>query len=801
MAATTTRVQVPCPVCGSPFAWPPTDRCTACHADLPGPVAAAFWQLAREEAELQARQVDLRRQLAATATPAGTMAPHPVGPPAPPRRRLTDLGAQTVLGLAGAALLAVAAVVFAAVTWQDLPTTARAAILVGAAGSAVSLAVWLEGRALHVTAGAVALLADALTATVVWAVHSYGATGDLVDTGGGALAALGAVLVALGLGHRRIRWQPVAAAAAWVAAAGLAATAVVDVAPTAALPLVAFAATLVAALPAIRLSDGSTPRAILLSAGVLGLAATSIAAAIVLGTTDGPAVTAPIVAGLGAAAVWVRLGGRTVGTGAAVAGLTGLAIGALITIDLEGVTVMAGIAGIALVVSVAALFAGTRGLPMLVGSAPATIPAVVWTAITVGTAVGGWAQQVGSPWQEPPPATSTSEPWLAVMALLTASALLVDVAARWRDRWRSTAALALPVAATAALWQLGADVWLLVGVAALGAVAGFARLDGTTGRVGLLAWTLVAVGWSLPSPMLSTITAGTAAALGLAARVAPVGRHVEQSPLVVAMTATAATGSVVWLLGAPDAAAVAGPVAVGLAVVVAGAGRWLDLHGWVTATTIAATGVVAVIVTATVEDLVAAALTSAILGAGAVGLALVWRHDLVAARIHAGTAMAAATATSAMLLRNADVTTPEAYTAVPAALALGAGVAWMVHDPTVRSRRALHPGLALAIAPTLGLLVMDPQDVTRALAAAVIAAVALLVGVGRRIEAPVWYGAAAALSVSITQLVVVAGHVPRWVVFATLGALLVTASATFERQRLRARALRERLGHVASTYR
>ena len=52
-----------------------------------------------------------------------------------------------------------------------------------------------------------------------------------------------------------------------------------------------------------------------------------------------------------------------------------------------------------------------------------------------------------------------------------------------------------------------------------------------------------------------------------------------------------------------------------------------------------------------------------------------------------------------------------------------------------------------------------------------------------------------------TQLAVVADHVPRWVVFAVLGALLVTASATFERQRRLAGRLRARLGEVATTYR
>ena len=169
--------------------------------------------------------------------------------------------------------------------------------------------------------------------------------------------------------------------------------------------------------------------------------------------------------------------------------------------------------------------------------------------------------------------------------------------------------------------------------------------------------------------------------------------------------------------------------------------------------------------------------------------------------MHGLTALAATTATAWLLLREAAVTTPEAYTAVPAVLALGTGVAWMVRDPQVRSRQALHPGLVLGVVPTLVLLASDPQDTVRALAVAAIAAVALLVGVGQRVEAPVWYGVAATLVVVGTQLAVMADHVPRWVVFAVLGALLLTASATFEHQRRLAVALRARFGEVATTYR
>lgn len=799
MSATTIpHVQVPCPVCGHAFDWPPTQPCARCHADLGGPVAAAYWQLARESADLQARQEALRQQLAATASP-----PTPVPAPPPPagarRPRLTDLGAQTLLGLAGAALLAVAAVIFAAVTWQDLPSTARATILVAAAGGAVGLALWLHRR-LPVTAGAVAMLADALVGTVVWAAHTYGATGDLVDTGGGALAALAAALTALVLGGRQLRWQPVAAAATWVATCVLAALAVVDVAPIATVPTVVLAAAVVAAVPAVRLPGGSTPRGVLVIAGATGLVLAGVAAAVGLANADGAEVAWSVLAGLGAAGVWLAVGGRVIGTVAATAGLTGLGIGALATLDLELAPLMAGVAGIVAVVAGAAAAVGTRRVPILVGALPVAVPTVVWTGGSVSVTVDAWGRHLGSPWGTAPVVT-TPEPWIGAMALLTAGAVVVAVRAQWPSRGRTTLAVALPVAAATAAWHLGASTWVLVAVAAWVAGGGLLRVDGTTGRASFAAGAVVAAGWALPSPMLSTLAAGAGAVAALSARTAPVGRHAEQSALAVVLAATAAAGATVWALGTADAATVAGPIAVGLAVLVALVDHRLGADGRVSAVALTVVGVVATTASTIVESPGAGARTSAVLAAGALALAVVCRADLLASGLHAGLAILAATATSSLLLADAGVTTPEAYTAVPAALALGAGAVWMHREPTARSWVALQPGLALAFGPTLLLLVIDTQDTTRALAAAVLAAVALLVGTARRIAAPLAHGAAAVAVVVVTQLVVVAGHLPRWLVYATLGALLVAASAAFERLRAEARHVRDQVRQRAATYR
>jgi hypothetical protein len=741
------QVSVPCPVCGTPFVWPPTAPCGTCHADLAGPVATAFWDLARDIASLQERQYALGRELAAGAELIGA-------PPPPPHRqprRLTGLSAQTILGLVGAALLAVAAVVFAAVTWQDLPALARGSILVAAAVTAVFVTRWLHTRELHVTAGATGLLADALVATVVWAAHTFGATGDLLDAGGGALAAAAASATAAGLAAWGIRWQRWATAGAWIAAAGFAAATI---------------------------AEGGTAVAVV--AAVLGLAG---------------------------AALWLRFGGEAIGAGMATVTVTilGWGVASAVTLD-DGLRLVAvalvGLAAVALATAVGA----PRRLPILVGSLPVNLPvALVSTAFVVATAVG-WVRTIGRVWSTNPVADVDTVGWLAAVPLVAAVSALVLVWGLRPARVRTTAVVVVPALASASAWWLEADVHTaaLAVLAGLLALAGWLRLDDRVGRVAFVAGTVGVVGWLGPWAWLTALAAATVALVAVAARWAPLGRQVEHAAMTVTGMGLAAAATVVWL-DASNPERFAGSVAVVVAVVVAaGAARLhgrLALHAPTMAVAVAVVGAVAAVATGEVAELTDAAITTGTLTVGGIVLAATWRREAVAMRISAATAALAATATSWLLLRAAEVDVPEAYTAAPAVLALVAGAVWMYRDPLVRSRRALHPGLLLAVAPTLVMLVGDVQDTTRALVAAGFAAVLLLVGTIRRIEVPIWYGLAAGIVVVTTQLAVVAGHVPRWTAFATLGAILVAASATFERQRMRAHRLGAAVRRVADDYR
>lgn len=509
----------------------------------------------------------------------------------------------------------------------------------------------------------------------------------------------------------------------------------------------------------------------------------------------------PTLAGIATATVWLVGGGRIVGSAAATSGLAMLGIGAFVTSGAPPSVVMAGTAGIAATAAATAVMVDTRRVPVLAGSVPAAAPAIVWTALAIGEGLAGWIRHATAPWAAPAPVVGPADAWLAVMVLLTAAAVVLAIGTQRPSQKQRAIAVVLPVVGSTAVWHLGAEPWLLVIVAGGGALGGLLRLDRTSGRRSMTAWTVMATGWSLPSPVLSTLTAAAGAGTALIARRTPVGRHVEQSLLAVVLAATAAAGATVWVLGASDAAAVAGPIAVLAAVGVAAIGRREELHGVATALSLALVGAMAVVASEVVRDAASGARTSAVLAAGALVLAVLWRRDHTASTLHVLDAILAATATSAFVLHDAGVTTPEAYTAVPAVLALAAGAAWMHRDTTVRSWAALQPGLALAITPTLVLLAIDPQDTTRAVAAALLAATALLAGTTARIVAPLAHGAVATAVVVATQLVVVAGHVPRWSVYGVVGGLLLVASATFERQRLRAQAVREQLSVLRTSYR
>jgi len=232
-----------CPACGAHLAGP---RCPVCALDLAGPAGATVWEASQAAAAALARQAEVvatvRRGAATHPAPvpsggAGVGAPPP-GPAAPPLpspaqpstarpspQRPAPAGppvtsgqpyvppvrpapaparrpwpVQTVLVTLGAALLAVATLVFLVFTWELLTLGARAAVVALGTAAVLGLAALLRRRGLRVSAEAVAALGSALLALDVWALWATGLLGGAPGwaVGGVGLAACGGLLALYG---------------------------------------------------------------------------------------------------------------------------------------------------------------------------------------------------------------------------------------------------------------------------------------------------------------------------------------------------------------------------------------------------------------------------------------------------------------------------------------------------------------------------------------------------------------------------------------------------------------------------
>jgi hypothetical protein len=133
-----------------------------------------------------------------------------------------------------------------------------------------------------------------------------------------------------------------------------------------------------------------------------------------------------------------------------------------------------------------------------------------------------------------------------------------------------------------------------------------------------------------------------------------------------------------------------------------------------------------------------------------------------------------------------EVETVEAYTLPVAAPLLLAGL-WAMHRrPGTRSVAALLPGLLLATAPSLPAALAAPAS-PRGLLLGLAALV--LVGIGARLAwvAPFAVGVVVAVLLALRHLTPLADGLPRWVILAAAGLLLLAAGTTWESRAREAR--------------
>ncbi|MDQ1604786.1 MAG: hypothetical protein QOE01_2631 [Actinomycetota bacterium] len=142
------------------------------------------------------------------------------------------------------------------------------------------------------------------------------------------------------------------------------------------------------------------------------------------------------------------------------------------------------------------------------------------------------------------------------------------------------------------------------------------------------------------------------------------------------------------------------------------------------------------------------------------------------------------TASSWVRLADSHVTAPEAYTVPAAVVLLAVGFLQRRREQTT-SWRAYGSGLALALTPSLARAVTD-TGATRPVLLGLAALVVVLVGVVRRLQAPLLLGGAVLAVDALVQLAPYLAQaydaVPRWVAIATAGLLLVVVGATYERR-------------------
>ncbi|MBA4248822.1 MAG: hypothetical protein C0444_11110 [Microbacterium sp.] len=198
-----------CPVCGRTLR---DGLCTTCGADLRGDTGVAVWTAATAAAAalttLEKVVASIPKQAVEPYRAAVVAAPPAVAPPTQvaPARASTTL--QSVLAVAGAGLLATAALVFTFLNPDLTDPIARAAVLGGAAVLFVAGAPVLMRRALRVSAECVAALG------VIFVALSAAALGELAPAGanpwaGATIGALvgGSLALTLGLRTRIRSWM------------------------------------------------------------------------------------------------------------------------------------------------------------------------------------------------------------------------------------------------------------------------------------------------------------------------------------------------------------------------------------------------------------------------------------------------------------------------------------------------------------------------------------------------------------------------------------------------------------------
>ncbi|MFC9817071.1 SCO7613 C-terminal domain-containing membrane protein [Streptomyces virginiae] len=732
--------------------------------------------------------------------PAASGSPAWSAGPSGPAKEASAPSAQNVLLTLGAVLLAVAALAFTLVSWGSMGIAGRSAVLAVVTAAALAAPAVLLRRGLRSTAESVAAVGLLLTVLDAYALYAVGMP-DADGTGyaAGAAAVLAAVWAGYGSALRTLRIPLPAAVVAAQLPLPLAAMA------WQAGPLgVGWALLVTAALDAalaLRVRAAAVPAALLGSAALLVGAAQSWSAGSAAQAL-GPAALLLAGAALGAAAAWREprvWGAALVGGVAAVVAVAGVArpelapgwavvahlvVGlpllAAVRVSALPEAVRRGAVGAGAVVgALGALASGAAVAPVLV--ARLRVLEEVWAATTPAadpygpgaSAAVGLLLTAGAAW------------WLSRVSARPEPGVLAVVLG-WSGLFTAPVLLGLPVA-----------VVFAVQLAVTGA-AGFLALRSPGRGAGIAAAACALTGAVNVSLGALDGRAATFAVWGLlgagcaaGAAYGPAARWVRSAAAVCAVGC--ATGLLVASAAVTDLAVVwwALPV-LAVPAVVAALGPRLGAVRLPAEIAAAVAGVLALALSAGRPGTLA--LVLALSGVVCAGAAV--RPERRVLGWAAGALFVAATW---VRLAEAGVTAPEAYTLPVTVPALAVGFLRRRGDARASSWTAYGPGLAATLLPSL-LAAWADADWVRPLVLGVAALAVTLAGARWRLQAPLLLGGAVLAAVAVHELapyvVQVAGALPRWVLPALAGVLLLAVGATYEKRLRDARRLRAVIGRL-----
>ncbi|MEV0415620.1 hypothetical protein AB0I68_33855 [Streptomyces sp. NPDC050448] len=718
-------------------------------------------------------------------------------------------GAQNVLLILGAVLLAVAALAFTLVSWGSMGIAGRSAVLAVVTAAALGAPALLLRRGLRSTAESVAAVALPLTVLDAYAVYTVAAAeADAAAYAAGAAA----VLAALWAGYGRVLpglLIPLPAAVL-TAQLPLPLAAVASAADPvgvgwALLVTAALDAALVLAVPGVRsrasVFGPAAVSAAVLGAGALLIGLSQTAAAGSAGAAAGPALLLAACAALGVGVAWREpsaVAASVVGGLAAVAALGGPARTvlsrdwAVVVFLLLALPLLAAVRATALPVAV------RRGLAL--AGAGVAAPAALWALVPALGSLGFRIRVLGEVWAAttPPREAYGPGPAAAVTLLVAAVAAwwlarvlprpepgVIAVVLGWAGLFTAPALCGLPVAAVLAA-QLA--VTAAAGVCALRVARGPGYAAAVCAAAGALNLSVAALdGRAATFAVFGLLGAGCAAG----AAYGPAALPTRAGGAVLAVGYAAGT---VAALGALWGLAVSW-WALPLLAVPAGAAALGPRLGRVRIPAEAAAAVVgAVALLLPVGEPALAALVCALAGVVCAGAAV--RAERRGLGWAAGALFVAATW---IRLSASGVAAPEAYTLPVTVLALAVGFQRRRRDPQASSWTAYGPGLGATLLPSLIAAWGDPYWLRPLLLGLAALAVTLL-GAHRRLRAPLLLGGGTLAAVALHELapyvVQVLDALPRWLPPALAGLLLLVVGATYEKRLRDARRLRAALGRL-----